>query len=139
MPFADAVTHPRAAYGNRADAGHDLTLGQMPVAPHSLAAISSQLVGMVAEEARNLGLAPNSARAPWRKISVNRSVNVAGWESLITLSWVTAYHSFSGEVEASNTPTIRRLTPSSRHQLPRIAHRSEKRNPTFRTAFGRSK
>src|SRR5208282_3983089 len=36
------------------------------------------------------------------------------------LSWVTAYHSFSGEVEASNTPTIRRLTPSRRHQLPRI-------------------
>jgi len=32
-----------------------------------------------------------------------------------------AYHSFAGEVEASNTPTIRRLTPSRRHQLPRIA------------------
>jgi hypothetical protein len=60
--------------------------------------------------------------SPGRKISVNGSVNVPGWESLITLSWVTAYHSFSGEVEASNTPTIRRLTPSSRHQLPRIAH-----------------
>jgi hypothetical protein len=40
---------------------------------------------------------------------------------LITLSWVTAYHSFGGEVEASNTPTIRRLTPSRRHQLSRIA------------------
>jgi len=40
---------------------------------------------------------------------------------LMILSWVTAYHSFSGEVEASNTPTIRRLTPSRRHQLPRIA------------------
>ena len=63
-----------------------------------------------------------TALTPWRKISVNGSVNVPGWESLITLSWVTAYHCFSGEVEASNTPTIRRLTPSSRHQLPRIAH-----------------
>jgi hypothetical protein len=41
---------------------------------------------------------------------------------LTILSWVTAYHSFSGEVEASNTPTIRRLTPSRRHQLPRITH-----------------
>jgi len=40
---------------------------------------------------------------------------------LTILSWVTAYHSFSGEVEASNTPTIRRLTSSRRHQLPRIA------------------
>jgi hypothetical protein len=34
---------------------------------------------------------------------------------------VTAYHSFGGEVEALNTPTIRRLTPSCRHQLPHIA------------------
>jgi hypothetical protein len=32
-----------------------------------------------------------------------------------------AYHSFGGEVEALNTPTIRRLTPSCRHQLSRIA------------------
>jgi hypothetical protein len=40
----------------------------------------------------------------------------------MTLVLVTAYHSFGGEVEASNTPTIRRLTPSCRHQLPRIAH-----------------
>jgi hypothetical protein len=34
---------------------------------------------------------------------------------------VTAYHSFTGEVEASNTPTIRRLTLSRRHQLSPIA------------------
>ncbi|MGH6770156.1 MAG: hypothetical protein ACRECO_14160, partial [Xanthobacteraceae bacterium] len=43
--------------------------------------------------------------------------------SLMTLVSVTAYHSFGGEVEALNTPTIRRLTPSCRHQLPRIAPR----------------
>jgi hypothetical protein len=30
-------------------------------------------------------------------------------------------------VEASNTPTIRRLTPSCRHQLPRIALKSKSR------------
>src|SRR5277367_2254730 len=42
----------------------------------------------------------------------------------MTLVSVTAYHSFGGEVEASNTPTIRRLTPSCRHQLPRIAPQS---------------
>src|SRR5271154_6723269 len=62
----------------------------------------------------------NSARAPSRNTSVNGSENIPGWDSLMILSWVTAYHSFSGEVEASNTPTIRRLTPSRRHQLPRI-------------------
>jgi hypothetical protein len=40
----------------------------------------------------------------------------------MTLVSVTAYHhSFGEEVEASNTPTIRRLTPSCRHQLLRIA------------------
>src|SRR5262249_44170794 len=42
-------------------------------------------------------------------------------ESWKTLVSVTAYHSFAGEVEASNTPTIRRLTPSRRHQLSPIA------------------
>src|SRR5271156_2562908 len=66
----------------------------------------------------------NSARAPSRNTSVNGSENIPGWDSLMILSWVTAYHSFSGEVEASNTPTIRRLTPSHRHQLPRITLRA---------------
>jgi hypothetical protein len=34
---------------------------------------------------------------------------------------VTAYHSFAGEVEASNISTIRRLILSRRHQLSPIA------------------
>src|ERR1700761_2179573 len=34
-----------------------------------------------------------------------------------------AYHSFSREVEASNTPTKRRLIPSCRHPLSRVAPR----------------
>src|SRR5262249_50871600 len=38
-----------------------------------------------------------------------------------TLVSVTAYHSFGGEVEASSTPTIRRLIPSCRHQFSPIA------------------
>src|SRR5271168_638104 len=63
----------------------------------------------------------NSARAPLRKTSVNGSENVPGWVSWKTLVSVTAYHSFGGEVEALNTPTIRRLTPSCRHQLPALA------------------
>src|SRR5436305_12017910 len=49
------------------------------------------------------------------------SAKLPGWESWKTLLSVMAYHSFGGEVEASNTPTIRRLIPSCRHQLPRIA------------------
>src|SRR6476469_10566611 len=38
------------------------------------------------------------------------------------LSLDTAYRSFGGEVEASNTPTICRLPDSRRHQLSAIAH-----------------
>src|SRR5262249_58312946 len=62
-----------------------------------------------------------SARAPLRKISVSGSVKVPGCESRKTLVSVTAYHSFAGEVGASNTSTIRRLTLSRRHQLSPIA------------------
>src|SRR6516164_3774479 len=62
-----------------------------------------------------------STRAPLRKISVSGSVKVPGCESWKILVSVTAYHSFAGEVEASNTPTIRRLTLSRRHQLSPIA------------------
>src|SRR6266436_2067316 len=39
----------------------------------------------------------------------------------MTLSLDTAYRSFSGEVEASSTPTICRLPDSRRHQLSAIA------------------
>src|SRR5215471_16538965 len=53
-----------------------------------------------------------SARAPSRNTSVSGSIKLPGWESWKTLVSVTAYHSFAGEVEALNTPTIRRLTPS---------------------------
>src|ERR1700731_4015973 len=63
----------------------------------------------------------SSARAPLRRISVRESLKAPGWVSLITLLSDTAYHSFIGEVEASNTTTIRRLTPSRRHQLLAIA------------------
>src|SRR3954464_12125471 len=63
------------------------------------------------------------ARAPLRKISVSESVKVPGCASLKTLVSTMAYHSFGGEVEALNTPTIRRLTPSCRHQLSRIARK----------------
>src|SRR5437870_219792 len=70
----------------------------------------------------------SNARASLRKTSVSGSAKVPGWESWKTLVSVTAYHSFGGEVEASNTPTIRRLTPSCRHQLLRIARSARVRS-----------
>ena len=54
--FADTVAHARAAHGDRTDAGHDLALGQMPMAHQPLAAVVGQLVGMAAEQGGNLGL-----------------------------------------------------------------------------------
>ena len=45
-------------------------------------------------------------------------------DSSKTLVSVTAYPSFGGEVEALDTPTIRRLTPSCRHQLSALARLS---------------
>jgi len=48
--FANTVTHPWAAHRDRADAGHDLALGQMPVAHQTLAAVIGELVGMAAEQ-----------------------------------------------------------------------------------------
>lgn len=48
--FANAITHARAAHSDRADAGHDLTLGQMPVTDQPLAAVLGQLVSMTGEQ-----------------------------------------------------------------------------------------
>src|SRR5262249_56709167 len=107
----------------RTDAGHDLALGQMPMAHQPRQSAVSLSAWPPRKPAISASTAcANSARAPLRKISVNGSLKVPGCASLITLSWVTAYHSFGGEVEAFEHPTIRRLTPSSRHQLSRIAH-----------------
>jgi hypothetical protein len=54
--FANAITHARTAHGDRTDAGHDLALGQMPVAHQPLATVIGQLVGMAAEQGRDFRL-----------------------------------------------------------------------------------
>jgi hypothetical protein len=76
-------------------------------------------IGMAAEQARNLGLDPLRQKRS-RAVAQNLAQRI-GKSSWWRESEVTAYHSFAGEVEASNTPTIRRLTPSRRHQLSPIA------------------
>src|SRR5215212_8711551 len=53
----------------------------------------------------------NRARAPSRRTSVSGSENAPGWISLTTLSWVTACHSFGGEVEARTPPRYAASTP----------------------------
>src|SRR5438067_7503851 len=66
------------------------------------------------------GLHQQRTRAAPQDLS-EESTKAPGWASLMTLLSDTAYHSFIGEVEALNTTTIRRLTPSRRHQLLAIA------------------
>src|SRR5271169_5981096 len=78
----------------------------------------------------------SSARAPLRTISVRQSIKAPGWASLMTLLSDTAYHSFIGEVGASNTTTIRRLTSSSRHQLLAIAPAVEAAVKALASALG---
>ena len=95
----------------------------MPVADQPLAAVLGQFVSMSCEQSCNLGLdrlRQQRSRAV-RSTSVRGSAKVPGWQSGKTLVSVTAYHSFAGGVQALNTPTIRRLTPSRRHQLSLIA------------------
>src|SRR6476620_7099020 len=54
------------------------------------------------------------------------------------LSLDTAYRSFGGEVEASSTPTICRLSDSRRHQLWAIARATIKAAFSASTSSGRA-
>jgi hypothetical protein len=97
--------HARAAHGDRTDASHDLALGQVSVTHQPLAAVVSQIVGMAGEQGRNLGFdGLRQQRAGAAAQSIGQPIaKVPGWQSWKTLLWVTAYHSFGGEVEALNT------------------------------------
>jgi hypothetical protein len=98
--FAAAVTHARAAHSDRTDAGHDLAFGQMPAADQPPAAIIGKLVGMRAQQARNLGLdglrqkrsravaqnlGQRIGKSPWLRelenISVGHGVSLLCWRS----------------------------------------------------------
>src|SRR5271167_2264691 len=95
-----AVAHPWLTHGHRADAGHDLALGQMPVTHDALAAHLGLEVGISAEEVRNLhldGLREQGMRpvaqnlgerigeGPWLSqlddVSVGHGVSLLWWRS----------------------------------------------------------
>jgi hypothetical protein len=95
------------------------------MAHQALVAVSGALIGLRGDEAGDLGfdgLGEQRSRAiaqnfrqsigkgPW----LNQLENVSVGDGVLLLQ---------SEVEASNTPTIRRLIPSCRHQLSRIAPR----------------
>ena len=133
--LTNTVAHARTAHGDRTNAGHDLAFRQMSVAHQPLAAVLGQLVGMDAEQGRNLGLDRlHQQRSRAVEKHLGQRIGKNSWlGELENVSSVTAYHSFGGEVEASSTPTIRRLIPSCRHQLSPIAH------PVQRPILARSK
>src|SRR5215468_8179510 len=95
--FADAVTHARAAHGDRADAGHDLAFRQMSVAHQPCPTVVGQFVAcMLSKAATSASTAcASSARAPLRKTSVSGSAKVPGWVSWKTLVSVTAYRAIA--------------------------------------------
>jgi len=53
--FTDTVAHPRAAHGDRTNAGHDLALRRMSMAHQPLAAIIARLIGIPAAQGCDFG------------------------------------------------------------------------------------
>src|SRR4051812_41779990 len=117
-----AVANPRRAHRNRAQAGHDLALRSMTMAHQPLAAVSGLSVGVAAEEGCDLrldGLRQQRSRA----LAQNFGERVGELCWLDQLDDIILGHGVSllrWRSGGSNTPTIRRLNPSRRHQLPRI-------------------
>ena len=114
-----AVAHTRLANGDWPDAGHDLALRKMAMAHHALLARLGLEISMLCEKLSNLRLdrlGQQRTRAAAQDLGQGIGEGPC-WASLITLLSDTAYHSFIREVEALNTTTIRRLTPSCRHQF----------------------
>src|SRR6185369_7561853 len=118
-----AVANPWRTHANRPKAGDNLALGSLPVAHQALAAILGVLVGVAGEEGCNLrldGLRQQRSRALAQNLG--QRVGEGSWldqlDDLILTHGVSLLWWRSG---GSNTPTICRLNPSRRHQLPRMA------------------
>src|SRR5260370_38857414 len=98
--WAAAVAHARAPHGERAYAGHDLALGQVPMAHESLATVVGQLDGMGDEQGCNLGrdglrqqrsravaqnLGQRISKSSWlgelENVSVGHGVSLLRWRS----------------------------------------------------------
>src|SRR4029077_1663315 len=94
------IAHARLAHGHRSDAGHDLALGQLPVAPHALGARLGLEIGISPQEVsdfrldglREQGTCPVSqnlseriGKSPWLSqlddVSVGHGVSLLWWRS----------------------------------------------------------
>src|SRR5277367_6696934 len=123
MRSAPVPTRSRSAHRDRADAGHDLTLGQVTVAHQPLTSIVGELVGVALKKPGHLrrdGLGQKRAGTAAQHLS--QRVGKRAWlkkpENITVGHGVSLLQWRSG---GANTPTIRRPTLSCRHQLLRIA------------------
>ena len=111
------VAHARLAHRDRADAGHDLALRQMPVTNHAAAAVVGLEIGMLGEEFGHLGLDGLGEQAA-RAVAQHFGERIGKRSWLNQLDDVIVGHgvsSFGGEVAGLNhrhdTP------PSSLHAV----------------------
>ncbi len=121
--FADTIAQPGATHGDGTDAGHDLALGQMPMAYQPLAAISGELVGVAAEQGRDFGfnrmcqqragtIAQNLRQRIGKTSWLGQLENVSVGHGVSLLKWRSG-----GLEHPHDTPPI----PPCRHQLSSIA------------------
>ena len=71
----NTVAHARTTHCHRTDAGHDLALGQMPVAHQPLATIVGQLISMHAKQGCNLASVTRSIRMRFSIHTASRNGN----------------------------------------------------------------
>ena len=117
------IAYTWLADGNRTDAGHHLAFGQVAVAHDALVAVRGLQIGMLAEKVGDFGLdrLGEKGTCPVAQDFCELVVEDSWLNQLDDVIVDTAYRSFGGEVEASSTPTICRLSDSRRHQLSAIA------------------
>jgi hypothetical protein len=83
----------------------------MPVTHQPFATVLSQIVGRRPSKAAPSASTACASTHGRMAQDIGQRIRKNSWlAELENISLVTAYHSFAGEVEASNTPTIRRLT-----------------------------
>src|SRR5262249_38835358 len=123
-PSAAASTHGRDAPPAGPDTGHAPTLGQIPVAHQPPPAIIGKLVGMAAEQARNLGLNRLRQKRP-RPVAQNLGQRIGKGSWLRELQNISLGHGVSllcwrsGGVEHLHDTPPYPFTPS-----PTFAHSS---------------
>jgi hypothetical protein len=122
------VTDARLSDGDRTNAGHDFARRQVAVSHHALPAVLGLETAVLDEKFSDLRL-DGAGEKGLRPVAQDLSQLIDKGPWLGQLENATVGHGVSllcWRSGGSNTPTIRRLTPSLRHQLSRIARSSHR-------------